>query len=197
STPDQQLKIAGETPIQNHARLPLRTTWEDLEDGIVYIDIECDIPLVHSLVLTPPSLVGTPASPKWSPELILGLLVIPSSVASPAPVASLNEDALLEIGAQLELYESILHTHTERLDALPPSFPEGHDWDITKLFSRSEAVCEEIQSHHFRLRSLERMQEESRITMGTLWGPILTLLAWIGYIDAPRGALWQSIYEDR
>ncbi|GKC16120.1 hypothetical protein Tco_1012902, partial [Tanacetum coccineum] len=151
STPDQQLKIAGETPTQTHARLPVRTTWEDPEDSTVYMDIECDIPLVHSPVQTPPSPVGTPASPEWSPEL--------------------------KSGAQLEFYESIIHTHTKRLDALPPSLLEGQDQDTTELFSRSEAVCEEIHSHRFRLRSLERVQDESKITMGTLWRPILTLEA--------------------
>ncbi|GJS94790.1 hypothetical protein Tco_0801758 [Tanacetum coccineum] len=151
STPDQQLKIAGETPTQTHARLLVRTTWEDPEDSTVYMDIECDIPLVHSPVQTPPSPVGTPASPEWSPEL--------------------------KSGAQLEFHESIIHTHTKRLDALPPSLLEGQDQDTTELFSRSEAVCEEIHSHRFRLRSLERVQDESKITMGTLWRPILTLEA--------------------
>ncbi|GKC88861.1 hypothetical protein Tco_1149510 [Tanacetum coccineum] len=48
SSPDQQ--IAGKTPTQTHARMPTRTTWEDPKDGAVYIDIECDIPLVHSPV---------------------------------------------------------------------------------------------------------------------------------------------------
>ncbi|GKD87396.1 hypothetical protein Tco_1358550, partial [Tanacetum coccineum] len=60
STPDQQLEITGETPTQTHARLSVRTTWKDPEDGTVYMDIECvymdiecDIPPVHSLVQTP------------------------------------------------------------------------------------------------------------------------------------------------
>ncbi|GJY14330.1 ribonuclease H-like domain-containing protein [Tanacetum coccineum] len=47
--------------------------------------------------------------------------VIPSLVASLVPTASVDEDDLLEIGAQLELYRSILHDHTKRLDALPPT----------------------------------------------------------------------------
>ncbi|GJR31468.1 putative ribonuclease H-like domain-containing protein [Tanacetum coccineum] len=47
--------------------------------------------------------------------------VIPSLVASLVPAASVDEDDLLEIGAQLKLHRSILHDHTERLDALPPT----------------------------------------------------------------------------
>ncbi|GJS39570.1 hypothetical protein Tco_0564613 [Tanacetum coccineum] len=112
------------------------------------MDIECNIPLVRSPLQTPPSPVGTPTSPDWSPESPPVLLVFLSLVATLAPAAALDEDALLEIGAQLELHGIIL-------------------------------------------------QEETGITMGTLWRPILALEAWAGYTDAQRGALWQSIYEDR
>nr|GEX79025.1 hypothetical protein [Tanacetum cinerariifolium]GEX79383.1 hypothetical protein [Tanacetum cinerariifolium] len=67
--------------------------------------------------------------------------IIPSSVATQAPAAALDEDALLEIEAQLELYGS----------------------------------REEIHSQHFRLKSLERVKDETMITIGTLWQPILAL----------------------
>nr|GEV19667.1 hypothetical protein [Tanacetum cinerariifolium] len=69
---------------------------------------------------------------------IAGSLVILSPVASPAPAAALNEDALLEIGAHLELHKSILYKHTERLDILPPSLLKGHGQDITELFYRED-----------------------------------------------------------
>ncbi|GJR88529.1 hypothetical protein Tco_0212540 [Tanacetum coccineum] len=131
SIPDQQLETSGETPTQTHVRLPIRTTWEDPEDGTIYMEID------------------------------------------------------------------ILHTHSERLDVLPPSRFEGYDRDVTELFSRTRAVREEIHSQHFRLRSLERGQEETGITIGTLWRPILALEACVGYTDTQRGALWQAIYEDR
>ncbi|GJT03217.1 hypothetical protein Tco_0824386 [Tanacetum coccineum] len=107
------------------------------------MDIECDIPPVHSPVQTPPSPVGTPASLEWSSKPILGLPVIPSPIASPVPAAALDKDALLKIGAQLELH--------------------------------GKAVSDEIYSHRFRLRILERVQEEYEITMGTLWRPILEI----------------------
>ncbi|GJU80102.1 hypothetical protein Tco_1282467 [Tanacetum coccineum] len=63
--------------------------------------------------------------------------VSPSSPAIPTPVASLvttsantiavDEDVFLEAGTQLELHRSILHDHTQRLDALPPTLFEGYD----------------------------------------------------------------------
>ncbi|GKD11671.1 hypothetical protein Tco_1196078 [Tanacetum coccineum] len=80
--------------------------------------------------------------------------------------------------------------HTERLDALPPTLFESYGRDFTELFARSEAVREEIYSQCFRLRSLERVHEETRITIGTIWRPILALEAWTGYTDAQRAALW-------
>ncbi|GJT14220.1 hypothetical protein Tco_0861262 [Tanacetum coccineum] len=59
--------------------------------------------------------------------------IIPSLVASPVPAAAVDEDDFLEIGAQLELHGSILHDHTERLDALPPTLFEGYGQDFTEL----------------------------------------------------------------
>nr|GEX77687.1 hypothetical protein [Tanacetum cinerariifolium] len=104
SPPDQQL----ETPTETHARFPICTTWEDLEDGIVYMDIECDIPLVSLPVQTLPSLVETPTSPEWFQESPLVSSIFPSLVATPAPAAVLDEGVLLELGEQLELHRSIL-----------------------------------------------------------------------------------------
>ncbi|GKF37142.1 hypothetical protein Tco_0113900, partial [Tanacetum coccineum] len=150
--------IAGETPTHTHARLPVRTTWEDLEEGTVYMDIECEIPPVRSPVQTPPS-------PEWFSESLPVSPAIPSLVATLAPTATLNEDALLEIGAQLELNGSILHTHTKRLDALPPNIFQGYGQDFIELFSTSAVIHEEILSQRTRLRSLERVQEENEITM--------------------------------
>nr|GEW38618.1 hypothetical protein [Tanacetum cinerariifolium] len=85
-------EIADETPTP---RLPIHTTWEDPEDGTVYVDIKCDMPHIHSPVQTLPSPVQIPSSSGWSPELL-----------SNTP---------------LELRGSILHNHTKRLDALPPT----------------------------------------------------------------------------
>ncbi|GJS92393.1 hypothetical protein Tco_0799361 [Tanacetum coccineum] len=117
------------------ARDTVPSTYEDLEDVTIYRDIEGDIHLVRlpvrallASVQTPPSSVGTPALPEWSPESPLASPVIPSPVASLAPAATLDEDVILEIRPQLELNGSVLHTHSEHLDALPPSHFDGYDW---------------------------------------------------------------------
>ncbi|GJU37116.1 hypothetical protein Tco_1185470 [Tanacetum coccineum] len=161
STPDQQLKTLTPT----HARLPIRTTCEDR---------------------TPPLPVRTPASPKWFPKSPPVSSIFPSLVATPSPAAVLNESVLLELGAQLELHGSILHTHTKCLYALPPSLFEGYGRDFTELLSRTEAVREEIHSQCFRLKNLERVQDETRITLGTEWRLILAFEAWAGYTEAQR-----------
>nr|GEW97859.1 hypothetical protein [Tanacetum cinerariifolium] len=80
STSDQQ--IADETPTP---KLPVRTIWEDLKEGTIYIDIEWDMPTVCSPIQTPPSIVGIPSSPGWSPEPLSDSPVIPSQEASPVP----------------------------------------------------------------------------------------------------------------
>ncbi|GJY54073.1 hypothetical protein Tco_0445737 [Tanacetum coccineum] len=83
--------------------------------------------------LYPRAPVQTPASPEWSSG---SLPVSPASLTVPSPVASpattptttiaVDEDEFLEVGAQLELHESILLDHTQRLDAFPPTLLEGH-----------------------------------------------------------------------
>ncbi|GJU77885.1 hypothetical protein Tco_1274955 [Tanacetum coccineum] len=178
--PDQQ--VADETPTP---RIPVHTTWIDPEDGTVYLDIETD-PLSRAPV-------KTPASPECSSD---SLPVSPASLTVPSPVASsmntpattiaVDEDVFLEVGAQLELHESILFDHTQRLDAFPPTLLEGHGWDITELFDRSRAVREEIHSQCFRLGSLERAQEQATITFGAMWRPVLALEAWAGHTVIPR-----------
>nr|GEV28880.1 hypothetical protein [Tanacetum cinerariifolium] len=95
---------------------------------------------------TLPSPVEKPASPEWFLESPPISSVVPLLVGTPALAATLEEGDLLEIGAQLELYGSILYTHTERLDALPPRLFEGNGWDFTKFFSRSAVVSKEILS---------------------------------------------------
>ncbi|GKB00322.1 hypothetical protein Tco_0828315 [Tanacetum coccineum] len=190
SMPDQQ--VADETPTP---RIPIRTTWIDPEDGTAYLDIEID-PLSRAPV-------QTPTSPEWSSG---SLPASPTSLTVPSPVASLvttpattiavDEDEFLEVGTQLKLHESILHDHTQRLDALPPTLLEGHGRDIIELFDRLRAVREEIHSQRFRLRSLERAQEHATITFGALWRLVLALEVWVGLTDAQRAVIWQARYED-
>ncbi|GJZ20120.1 hypothetical protein Tco_0556710 [Tanacetum coccineum] len=106
-------------------------------------------------------------------------MIVPSPVASlvttPAATIAVGEDEFIEVGAQLELHGSILHDHTQCLDALPPTIFEGYGRDFTRLFMRSEVVRDEIHSQHFRLGSLERGHEQATITFGALWRPVLAL----------------------
>ncbi|GKC15763.1 hypothetical protein Tco_1012545 [Tanacetum coccineum] len=61
----------------------------------------------------------------------------------------------------LELHGSILHDHTPRLDALPPTLVADIDRDVRELYTRSGVVRDEIFSQSYRLRSLEREQERA------------------------------------
>ncbi|GJX12228.1 retrovirus-related pol polyprotein from transposon TNT 1-94 [Tanacetum coccineum] len=105
-------------------RQPTLVTWVDPEDGRVYTDI---------LTYAPPAApIQTSPSPEWSLGSLPvspSFLVVPSPIASPmaTPVAtiSVDENQFLEVGVQLELHGSILHDHTQRLDALPPTLFEG------------------------------------------------------------------------
>nr|GEY15827.1 hypothetical protein [Tanacetum cinerariifolium] len=84
-------------------------------------------------------------------------------VTTPATTISADEDSLLEVGAQLELHRSILHDHTQRLDALPPTLFEGYDRDLRESYTRSRehAVMQrELQEMRGRVAILE--QERGR-----------------------------------
>nr|GEW61089.1 hypothetical protein [Tanacetum cinerariifolium] len=98
-------------------RQPTLDTWADPEDGMIYTNILAYVPLAVP-VQTSPSL-------KWS----LGSLqvstsshVVPSPIASPMATLTstilVDEDQFIEVGAQLELHESILHDQTQHLDVL-------------------------------------------------------------------------------
>ncbi|GJT09678.1 hypothetical protein Tco_0856720 [Tanacetum coccineum] len=89
--------------------------------------------------------VQTPPSPEWSSG---SLPISPSSL--------------------LELHGSILHDHTQRLDALPPTLFADIDRDVRDLYTRSGAVRDEICSQRYRFRSLEREQERVAVTFRAL-----------------------------
>ncbi|GKD18195.1 hypothetical protein Tco_1207353 [Tanacetum coccineum] len=141
-------------------RQPTLITWVDPEDGRVYTNIPNYVPL------TAP--VQTPPSPEWS---LGSLLVSPSSSVVPSPIASpvaniattisVDEDHILEVGAQLKLLGSILHDHTQHLDALPLTLFEGYDKDLRKLYTRSGAFRDKIFLQRYRFRSLEQEQERA------------------------------------
>ncbi|GKB99267.1 hypothetical protein Tco_0985404 [Tanacetum coccineum] len=77
---------------------------------------------------TPPSIprtpIQTPPSPEWSsgsllvsPSSPIVPTLVASSVTTPIATIAVGGDEFLVVGAQLELHESILHDHTQRLDA--------------------------------------------------------------------------------
>nr|GEZ68730.1 hypothetical protein [Tanacetum cinerariifolium] len=99
------------------------------------------------------------------------------------------------LGAQLELHGSILHDHTQRLDALPHTLFEVYDRDLRELYTRSWVIRDEIFSHRYRFRSLEREQERAMVIFSYIWRPVLALEAWAGQTDAQRAALWHAIYD--
>ncbi|GKD52015.1 hypothetical protein Tco_1280991 [Tanacetum coccineum] len=145
--------------------------------GLSYEELRC-----HELVLgeglVPIAPVQTPPSPEWlsgSLPFSLSSPTVPSPIASLvttlAATISVDEDPFLEVGAQLELYRSILHDHTQRLDALPPTLFEGYDRDLRELYTRSGAVRDEIFSQRYRFKSLEQDQERTIVTFSAIWRP--------------------------
>nr|GEV07801.1 hypothetical protein [Tanacetum cinerariifolium] len=133
SVPEQQRVEVTLAP-----RPPVRATWVDPVDGILYTDIPIYVPRVRVPVQTPPS-------PEWSSGSLpvsLSSLIVPTLVASPAdssPVASPvmveAERFLSELGAQVELQGGTIHDYTQRLDALPPVLFEGYDRDLRELYT--------------------------------------------------------------
>ncbi|GKC89615.1 hypothetical protein Tco_1150264, partial [Tanacetum coccineum] len=153
----------------------VRATWVDPVDGIVYTDILVDVPPVRVPVQTPPSPEWSSGSLPVSPSSPAVPTLVASLVTTPAATIAVGEDEFLEVGAQLELHGSILHDHTQRLDALPPTLFEGYDRDLRELYTRSRDVRDEIFSQRYRLRSLEQEQERATVTFGAIWRPVLAL----------------------
>ncbi|GJW63569.1 hypothetical protein Tco_0115453 [Tanacetum coccineum] len=147
-------------------------------DGSTYIDVPA-YPLP-----TPPA--QTPPSPEWSSSSLpvsptpsavpspisspMISLTIPSPIASPmaTPTATIlvDEAQLIEIGAQLELYEGILQDHTQRLDVMPPTLFMDIDRDVRELYTRA------------------------------LWRPVLALEAWAGHVDTRMADMSWAGYDD-
>nr|GFA86523.1 hypothetical protein [Tanacetum cinerariifolium] len=135
--------VARRRALESTEEIAPSTFEVDLEDGRVYIDI-----LTYTPLVTP---IQTPPSPECSSG---SLATSPSSLVVPSPIAllvatlittiSVDEDKFLEVGAKLELYGSILHDHTQRLDALSPTLFADIDRDVRELYTRSRAVRYEI-----------------------------------------------------
>ncbi|GJX57774.1 hypothetical protein Tco_0287671 [Tanacetum coccineum] len=122
-------------------RQPTLTTWIDLEDGMIYIDIP-DYPPPAPPVQTPPlpewtsgSLPISP-SPSDDPSPMIPLTV-PSPVATPAVVET--GGFLTELGAQVQMQGGLISDHAVRLEELSPALFERYGRDIGELFTRSGA----------------------------------------------------------
>ncbi|GKD36778.1 hypothetical protein Tco_1256985, partial [Tanacetum coccineum] len=147
-------------------RQPTLDTWVDPEAGRDYTNIPA-----YVLLAAP---VQTPPSPEWS----------------------FDEDQFIEVGAQLELHESILHDHIQHLDALPPTLVMDINRDVRELYTRSGAVRDEIFSQRYRFRSLDREQERDIVTFGALWRLVLALKAWAGHVNTRLADMSQARYDD-
>nr|GFA34950.1 hypothetical protein [Tanacetum cinerariifolium] len=111
-------------------------------------------------------------------EVVKALVVlspIASLVATPTATISIDEDQFLEVGAQLELYGSILHDQTQCMDVLPPTLFEGYDRDLRELYTRLVAVRDEIFSQRYRFRILEREHDRTTMTFSAIWRQVLAL----------------------
>ncbi|GJX22732.1 hypothetical protein Tco_0227177 [Tanacetum coccineum] len=162
-------------------RQPALTTWTDPEDG------------------TTPGLL--PISPSHSdvPSLVSSPLIsltVPSPVATPTTTIPVNEDQFIEVGAQLELYGSMLQDHTQHSDAMPPTLFAEIDRDVRELYTRSGAVRDDIFSQRYQLRSIEQEQERAVMTFGALWRPVLALETWAGHVDTRMASMSRAGYDD-
>ncbi|GJX20478.1 hypothetical protein Tco_0223155 [Tanacetum coccineum] len=152
-------------------RQPTLVTRVDPEDGRVYTDILTYVP--------PVAPIQTPPSSEWSFSSLpvsLSSPAVPTLVASPVTTPTttiaVDEDEFLEVGAQLELHESILHDHTQRLDALPPTLFEGYDRDLRELYTRSGARAAlrhaiydtQRENHDLRMQIAKERRERLELT---------------------------------
>ncbi|GKC79194.1 hypothetical protein Tco_1129968 [Tanacetum coccineum] len=136
------------------------------QDGRSYIDIPTyPPPTLHAQ--TPPSSEWSSGSlpifpaPSVVPSPILSSMIsltvpspIASPVATPTTIILVDEDQFIEINR-----------------------------DVRELYTRSEAVRNEIFSYRYQLRSLEHEQERIVVTFRALWRPVLALEACAGHVD--------------
>ncbi|GKC83035.1 hypothetical protein Tco_1138752 [Tanacetum coccineum] len=93
---------------------------------------------------------------------------IASPVATPTTTISVDEVQFLEVGAQLELYGSILQDHIQHLDAPPPTLIADIDRDERQIYTRSGVVRDDIFSQRYMFRSLERELERTVVMFEAL-----------------------------
>ncbi|GJY64378.1 reverse transcriptase domain-containing protein [Tanacetum coccineum] len=115
-----------------------------------------------------------------------------SLMGQPTPPSSEWSSGSLPVSpsSQQFLPWSILHDHTQHLDALPPTLFEGYDRDLRELYTRWRDARYEIFSQCYKLRSLEQEHERAIVTFGAIWRPVLALESWGGYVDTHRAEMW-------
>ncbi|GJX91394.1 hypothetical protein Tco_0344720 [Tanacetum coccineum] len=109
------------------SRQPILTTWTDLEDGMIYIDVPAYPP--------PTSPVQTPSSPEWSSG---SLPISPSPFIVPSPISS--PMILLIVPSPIAI------PATAETEELFPALFKRYDRDIGELFTRLKAIRDEIFS---------------------------------------------------
>nr|GFA71160.1 hypothetical protein [Tanacetum cinerariifolium] len=139
-------------------RQPTLVTRVDPEDGRVYTDILNYVPPVAPVQILP-SLEWSSCSLPVSPSSPIVPTLVASPVTTPVATIAVDEDKFLEVATQLKLYGSILHDHTQRLDALPPTLFEGYDRDLMELYTRSGR-----ENHDLRMQIAEERRERLELT---------------------------------
>ncbi|GJU88835.1 retrovirus-related pol polyprotein from transposon TNT 1-94 [Tanacetum coccineum] len=147
---------------------------QDLEDGMVYIDVPA--------YLSPATPIQTPPSPEWTSG---SLPISPSPSVVPSPVSSpLTVSSLVATPTAYDWIEELL-----------PALFQRYDRDIGELFTRSGAVRDEIFSQRYRFKSIEYGHERVVVKFGAIWRLVLALESWAGQTDAQRAALWHAISD--
>ncbi|GJX47587.1 hypothetical protein Tco_0272777, partial [Tanacetum coccineum] len=109
-------------------------------------------------------------------------LTVPSPIATPATVET--DGFLTELGAQVEMQGGLISDHAVRLEELSPALFEMYNRDIGELFTRSQAVREEIFSH--------RIPEEVR-RIYEVWISSLVYITKPGSIGDIVGRFWNGL----
>ncbi|GKB38749.1 hypothetical protein Tco_0883691, partial [Tanacetum coccineum] len=130
-------------------RQPTLVTWVDPEDGRVYTDIPTYVP---------------PVAPVQTPSSLAVPTPVASPVTTPAATITVDEDEFLEVGAQLELYGSILYDHTQCLDALPPALFRILKREQERATVTFSAIWRPRENHDLRMQIAEERRERLELT---------------------------------
>ncbi|GJQ91657.1 hypothetical protein Tco_0002796 [Tanacetum coccineum] len=143
-------------------RPPVRVTWVDPVDGIVYIEILIDVPPVHVPIQTPPSPEWSSGSLPVSPSSLAVLTPVASPATTPAATIAVDEDEFLELytrsRAVLALESRAGHADAQRAEMWQARYDDHRL--IHDLLVQHTAMQREVQEMRDRVATLE--QERSR-----------------------------------